>query len=77
MNPNGFESDAFGLINTQLTYIPKKNLEIYVGAENLNNERQARPILSADQPFSPNFDSSLVYAPVFGRMMYVGFRYNL
>jgi outer membrane receptor protein involved in Fe transport len=77
VNPNGFESDAFGLINTQLTYIPKKNLEIYVGAENLNNERQARPILSADQPFSPNFDSSLVYAPVFGRMMYVGLRYNL
>jgi outer membrane receptor for ferrienterochelin and colicin len=77
MNPNGFETDAFGLINAQLTYIPKTNLEIYVGAENLNNQRQAHPILSADQPFSPNFDSSLVYAPVFGRMMYVGLRYNL
>ncbi|MDG1824331.1 MAG: TonB-dependent receptor [Flavobacteriaceae bacterium] len=77
VNPNGFESDAFGLINAQLTYIPKTNFEIYMGAENLNNERQAHPILSADQPFSPNFDSSLVYAPVFGRMMYVGLRYNM
>ena len=77
VNPNGFESDAFGLINTQLTYIPKTNFEIYMGAENLNNERQTRPILSSDQPFSSNFDSSLVYAPVFGRMMYVGLRYNL
>jgi outer membrane receptor for ferrienterochelin and colicins len=48
-----------------------------MGAENLNNERQTRPILSSDQPFSSNFDSSLVYAPVFGRMMYVGLRYNL
>ena len=56
---------------------PKTNFEIYMGAENLNNERQARPILSADQPFSSSFDSSLVYAPVFGRMMYVGLRFNL
>jgi outer membrane receptor protein involved in Fe transport len=77
LNPNGFKSDAFGLINAQLTYITKINFEIYIGAENLNNERQARPILSADQPFSSNFDSSLVYAPVFGRMIYLGLRYNL
>ena len=77
VNPNGFESEAFGLINTQLTYIPKTNFEIYVGAENLNNKRQVRPIISSEEPFSLNFDSSLVYAPVFGRMMYVGLRYNL
>ena len=77
LNPNGFESDAFGLINAQITYIPKTNFEIYMGAENLNNQRQDRPILSADQPFSSSFDSSLVYAPVFGRMMYIGLRFNL
>ena len=77
MNTNGFESNAFGLINAQLTFIPKINFEIYTGVENLNNKRQAHPILSADQPFSTNFDSSLVYAPVFGRMMYFGLRYNL
>ena len=77
LNPNGFESDAFGLINAQITYIPKTNFEIYMGAENLNNERQLRPIISVEQPFSSNFDSSLVYAPVFGRMMYLGLRYNL
>ena len=77
MRPNGFKSDAFGLINAQLTYIPKINFEIYMGAENLNNQRQAHPILSSDQPFSSSFDSSLIYAPVFGRMMYVGLRFNL
>lgn len=77
LSPNGFESDTFGLVNAQLTYIPKTNFEIYMGAENLNNQRQARPILSADQPFSSSFDSSLVYAPVFGPMMYVGLRFNL
>ncbi|MEC8637536.1 MAG: TonB-dependent receptor, partial [Bacteroidota bacterium] len=74
---NGFESNAFGLMNAQITYIPKPNFEIYMGAENLTNYKQAQPILSADQPFSSSFDSSLVYAPIFGRMMYLGLRYNL
>ena len=77
VNPNGFESESFGLINAQLTFVPKTNFEIYIGAENLNNKRQVRPIISAEDPFSLNFDSSLVYAPVFGRMMYVGLRFNL
>ena len=76
-HPNDFESNAFGLMNAQITYIPKPNFEIYMGGENLTNYKQAQPILSADQPFSSSFDSSLVYAPVFGRMMYVGLRYNL
>ena len=76
-HPNGFESGAFGLINAQITYIPKPNFEIYIGGENLTNYKQAQPILSSDQPFSSSFDSSLVYAPVFGRMLYVGLRYNL
>ena len=76
-NPNGFESGAFGLINAQITYIPKPNFEIYIGGENLTNYKQSQPILSADQPFSSSFDSSLVYAPVYGRMLYVGLRYNL
>lgn len=76
-NPNGFNSKPYGLINAQLTYIPKINLEIYLGAENLNNKKQSNPILSSDQPFSESFDSSLIYAPVFGRMIYAGLRYNL
>ena len=77
LNPNGFQSAPFGLINTQFTYLPKPNLELYIGAENLNNYRQDNPIQSFDQPFSSSFDSSLVYAPVYGRMLYLGLRYNL
>lgn len=77
LDPNGFESDPFGLINTQLTYLPKPNLELYIGAENLNDFRQDNPIQSFDQPFSSFFDSSLVYAPVYGQMMYIGMRYSL
>ena len=76
-HPNGFESGAFGLINAQITYIPKPNFEIYIGGENLTSYKQSQPILSADEPFSSSFDSSLVYAPVYGRILYVGLRYNL
>ena len=76
-HPSGFESNAFGLMNAQITYISKRNFEIYMGGENLTNYKQVQPILSGDQPFSSSFDSSLVYAPVFGRMTYLGLRYNL
>ena len=64
-------------MNAQITYISKRNFEIYMGGENLTNYKQVQPILSGDQPFSSSFDSSLVYAPVFGRMTYLGLRYNL
>lgn len=77
LNPNGFQSAPFGLINTQFTYLPKPNLELYIGAENLKNYQQDNPIQSSDQPFSSFFDSSLVYAPVYGRMLYLGLRFNL
>ncbi|MCH1384950.1 MAG: TonB-dependent receptor, partial [Flavobacteriaceae bacterium] len=76
-NPNGLESDAFGLLNAQITYLPLVNFELYVGTENANNYQQSNPIQSANNPFSSTFDTSLVYAPVFGRMVYAGLRYNL
>ena len=34
-------------------------------------------IVSADQPFGPYFDASLVWGPVTGRMFYVGWRYKI
>jgi len=76
-NPNGLESDTFGLLNAQITYLPLVNFELYVGTENANNYQQSNPIQSANNPFSPTFDTSLVYAPVFGRMVYAGLRYTL
>jgi hypothetical protein len=35
------------------------------------------PIIAAEDPFGINFDSAQVYAPVFGRMLYAGLRWNL
>ncbi|MCH2043582.1 MAG: TonB-dependent receptor [Saprospiraceae bacterium] len=76
-------SPTFFKLNAHINYYLKNGLELYVGGENLTNYRQEQPILGADDPFgvqntnSPAFDASSVYGPVFGAMVYVGFRYTL
>jgi len=54
-----------------------KKFEVYVGAENLTNTRQQNPVLGSDNPFGSNFDTTIVYAPIFGRMIYTGFRFKI
>ena len=49
-------------------------LDLYLGVENLLDFRQADPILDPEHPSSPYFDSSLVWGPVAGRMIYLGLR---
>ena len=68
-------SPDFFLINAQVSKTWREKFEVYVGVENLLNYRQEDPILSSDQPFSPYFDSSLVWGPVFGRNTYLGLRF--
>jgi hypothetical protein len=65
------------LLNFQLTQIFNKNFEVYLGFENLANYLQKNPIIDSNNPFGPNFDSSLIYAPIVGAMNYFGLRYNL
>jgi outer membrane receptor for ferrienterochelin and colicins len=67
---------AFSNINAQITRGFYK-WELYVGGENLNNFTQKDPILSAKDPFGKNFDASMVWGPVIGRMVYVGMRYKI
>lgn len=50
---------------------------IYVGSENLLNFTQPNPIIDAQNPFGNDFDASLVWAPVAGRVIYAGFRYKI
>ncbi|MCZ8143944.1 TonB-dependent receptor plug domain-containing protein [Flavobacterium sp.] len=70
-------SPSYSLVNAQLTRVFSKSLEVYLGAENLFNYQQERAILGADAPFGPNFDATIIYAPVFGRMVYTGLRYKV
>mgnify|MGYP001160819706 FL=1 len=68
---------AYGLWNSQLTRALSQKFEIYTGVENLGNYTQKNPIIGVDDPFGIDFDSAQVYAPIFGRMLYAGLRWNL
>jgi outer membrane cobalamin receptor len=69
-------SDPFSLINAQVTK-KFKNFSVYVGGENLLSYTQENPIIDAGNPTSSAFDASLIYAPINGRMIYVGFRFKI
>lgn len=70
------ESDRFFTTNAQVTRAFKR-WEAYVGGENLLNYRQPNPIVGASDPFGSNFDASMVWGPVTGRIIYAGLRFKL
>lgn len=67
---------AFSTVYAQVSKQFKK-WEMYVGGENLFNFTQTNPIHHANNPFSANFDASMVWGPIVGRMIYVGMRYKI
>lgn len=54
-----------------------RNWSVYIGAENMTNFRQIKPIISADSPYNENFDASMPWGPIDGWKLYVGFRWGL
>jgi len=72
-------SPVYYLMNAQVSKsVGQKNpMDIYFGIENISNFFQQNTILSADQPFSSNFDASLIWGPVSGRMFYIGWRIKI
>lgn len=64
-------------LNGQITKQLGSVFDWYFGVENIGDLRQQDPIINGDQPFSSNFDSSIVYGPIFGRMWYTGIRYKI
>ena len=70
-------SPSFSLMNAQITRTFSSTFEMYAGAENLGNYQQDKAILGSDNPFGSNFDTSIIYAPVFGQMFYAGLRFKI
>ena len=70
-------SEGYLLLNGQLTRTFGKKLDAYLGFENALNYRQENPILSSEDPYSEHFDSALIWAPIFGRMVYLGVRFTI
>lgn len=54
-----------------------KNLNVYLGGENLTDYVQHHRIIDAQSPFSPFFDGSMIWGPVVGRMFYLGARFSI
>ena len=70
-------SPSFSVMNAQITRTFSSTFEMYVGGENIGNYRQDKAILGANDPFGTSFDTSIVYAPVFGQMYYAGLRFKI
>lgn len=68
---------SFSVMNAQITRTFSSTFEMYVGGENIGNYRQDKSILGANDPFGTSFDTSIVYAPVFGQMYYAGLRFKI
>ncbi|MGZ5245390.1 MAG: TonB-dependent receptor plug domain-containing protein, partial [Bacteroidia bacterium] len=79
-NPENFKraeySTGYWMTNVQVTRNFKK-FSVYAGSENMFDFRQPNPIISAENPFGPYFDASMIWAPVDGRRIYAGIRYKL
>lgn len=70
-------SPSFSTLNLQITVQQSKNFEMYFGGENIGNYRQTNAILGKNNPFGMYFDTSVVYAPIFGQMFYAGLRFKI
>jgi outer membrane receptor for ferrienterochelin and colicin len=62
---------------TYLTKIKKAQLHVYLGVENLLDYKQRDPIVASDLPYSKYFDATMVWGPIYGRMVYFGLRVKI
>ncbi|MBK8805894.1 MAG: hypothetical protein IPO21_04255 [Bacteroidales bacterium] len=67
---------SYTIINAQITK-KFKVVELYLGGENLTNFTQKDPVISADNPYSSDFDASTIWGPIIGRKLYLGFRLKI
>ncbi len=69
-------SPAYTMLLAQVTY-RWRDLDVYVGGENLTNFKQTHPIIDPGNPFGEYFDASMIWGPLMGRMFYMGLRYTI
>jgi len=76
-NQRGEYSDEYVLMNAQVTKDIGAKWSVYLGVENITDFKLDDPIVAANDPFGSNFDTSMVWGPIFGRMAYAGFRFRV
>jgi len=70
-------SPGFLLANAQVTRSFHVGLDFYLGVENLLGFRQDQPIIDPANPDGPYFDSSFIWGPIAGRIVYAGLRWRM
>ena len=70
-------SPFYVIMNAQITKKLGKCWELYLGGENLTNYTQKYPIISAENPWSEDFDASMVWGPLSGIRAYFGVRFTV
>jgi outer membrane receptor protein involved in Fe transport len=71
------DSPPYALVNAQVTRSFTVGFDLYLGVENLLGFRQDTPVIDAAHPNSSYFDSSLIWGPVNGRVVYGGLRWGI
>ncbi len=74
---NSTWSPSYMLVNAQVTKTWNEVFDLYLGVENLTNYRQMDPIILASNPFQEGFDASLIWGPIWGQHLYLGFRWTI
>jgi len=69
------EFKPFTILNGQITKNFKR-WSLYCGVENITGFMQKNPIIDVQNPFSSNFDASMIWGPMHGRTLYVGLRWK-
>ncbi|MGI9160534.1 MAG: TonB-dependent receptor plug domain-containing protein, partial [Saprospiraceae bacterium] len=69
-------SPTYALVNVQATR-RWGNFELYVGGENVGNFQQHHAIIAANEPWSPYFNGSQIWAPMMGAVGYAGIRWKM
>lgn len=72
----GGESPVYPMLYGQITK-RFKGIDIYAGVENITNYKQDNPIIGAENPFSDEFNASMVWGPLMGTMVYCGIRLTI
>ncbi|WP_339880940.1 TonB-dependent receptor [uncultured Algoriphagus sp.] len=70
------ESPDFFMLNAQVSRGFRWG-SIYLGGENILNFKQSNPIIDPENPFGQNFDASMTWGPIAGRVIYTGIRYKI
>jgi outer membrane receptor protein involved in Fe transport len=68
---------SYVVMNAQITKVLSAAFDVYLGCDNITNYMQHDAIINPTNPYSPNFDASMIWGPMMGRNIFAGARYKI